>query len=190
MTCIICRDSKRVRLPTYADVEVMQPEGLPEVSDPGWREFDCPQCVPMVPYRKVRAKKLVTGYDPEYFGKFQMPIERSLAARFGEYLLREGLITFTQSGSKDFGTMADKIVVTAHLGVVTKDDTVKAGAIPEVAASAAPKLPASVRERVKRGAAKVWRPPPVKGWNDDPVTDEFDEPKDAIAGRFSGLEFS
>jgi len=52
--------------------------------DQVYREFDCPACVPMVPYRQVRALKVVSEYDAERARKFQEPItKRSLAAAFG-----------------------------------------------------------------------------------------------------------
>jgi len=148
----------------------------------------------MVPFRRVRAMKVVTAYPAEYYGKFQMPIERSLAARFGEYLLREGLIRFTSTGSSDLGPPSEKITVTAHLGVVTPKDAKKAGAVPEVAVAAAPAISQSITERQKRklrlkyDAAVEWKPPAAPWAQDEQVTDEFDEPKDAVAGRFSGLE--
>lgn len=188
MTCNVCSGNKRIRVPTYNGLDVIESgDALPR---PGlWEEFDCPKCVPMVPYRRVRATKVTTAYDAEYYGKFQMPIERSLAARFGEFLLREGLIKFTTTGSKDFGRMEDKIIVTAHLGVVSPDDVKRAGAVAEVATTAAPTLPERVRRRAKLPAGSAtWSPKPAP-WSPDPeITDEFDEPKDALGARFSGLE--
>lgn len=199
MTCNICRGNKRVRMPTYAEAVVISGDGgrddfaLSE-ADPGWEEFDCPKCTPMVPYRRVRATKVTTAYPAEEYGKFQVPIERGMAARFGEYLLREGLIRFTTKGSTDFGVPTSKITITAHLGVVSREDVAKSGAVPEVALSPAPKVADKLArqraERLKRVSARAvpWEPKP---WDDaplEPVTDEFDEPKDAIAGRFSGLE--
>lgn len=192
MTCDVCQGSKTIRVPTYRDVAATGDndfDSLPEVVDPPYKEFDCPQCVPRVPYRRVRAMRVVTAYPAEQYGKFQMPIERSMAARFGEYLLREGLITFASSGSKDFGKMGDKIVVTARLGVVSREDAIKAGAVPEVATTAPPKPRMSdgqkrkLRIRVEREVV-TWTPP----GDDELITDEFDEPKDALASRFSGLE--
>ena len=194
--CDICNGSKRVRLPTTPEMTVLESPMNEIVSLPAaWKEFDCPQCVPMVPYRRVRAMKVATSYEAEQFGKYQMPIERGLAARFGEYLMREGLIRFTTSGSKDLGPMDSKITITAHLGVVSREDQVTAGADPEVALTAAPPLPNKLQrqafERIKRVAprAKPWEPKPA-AWAepDEPITDEFDEPKDALANRFSGLE--
>jgi hypothetical protein len=187
--CDICRDAKVVLLPVHPQ-SFRIVTGVPGDTTEA-REFACPQCVPTVPYRRVRAMKVVSAYEAEYFGKYQMPIERTLAARFGEYLLREGLIRFTQRGSKDFGEMEKKIVVTAHLGVVSRDDTVRAGATPEVAATAQPKLKRSLTEREKRKLristereVIAWEPP----GEDAPITDEFDEPKSALGARFAGLE--
>lgn len=186
MTCDVCQGSKRVRLPTYSDVAVTS---APDVLDPGWKEFDCPQCVPLVPYKRVRAMRVITAYPTEEFGRYQMPIERAMAARFGEYLLREGMIRFSQTGSKDFGTPAEKITVTAHLGVVSSEDTIRSGAVPEIATTAAPKprMGDSAKRRLRIRAERdviAWTPP----GSDELVTDEFDEPKDALGARFSGLE--
>lgn len=145
----------------------------------------------MVPYRRVRAMKVTTGYPAEEFARYQVPIERSLAARFGEYLMREGLIRFTSTGSLDLGAVENKITVTAHLGVVSATDVIKAGAEAEVATTARPPLPERLRlkARARKGARK-WE---VPAFNldealDELVTDEFDEPKDALGARFSGLE--
>ncbi len=191
--CDVCQGNKRVRLATIRELTPIESgDALPDVSDIGWKEFDCPQCC-MVPYRRVRATKVSTEYPVEQFGKFQMPIERSLAARFGEYLYREGLIKFTTDGSKDFGMMRDKITVTAHLGVITREDTLKAGAVPEVAITTpppvGPKLTRQQQERLARISPRAvpWRP---KADDETRVefADPFEEPKDAIANRFSGLE--
>lgn len=200
MTCDVCQGRKFVRLPTYAELKVIEGDGgrddfaLPSTMEPDWKEFPCPQCVPMVPYRRVRAMKVTTAYPADVFGKMQMPIERGLAARFGEYLMREGLIRFTTAGSADLGRMKDQITVTAHLGVVSREDVKKSGAVEEVAMTAAPPIPRKLtrQERERVGVrvspqAVAWEPKPGP-WTDDPVTDEFDEPKDAIANRFSGLE--
>lgn len=200
--CSICGGSQRVKLPIrFAEMSVNMADEFgdgPVASVPqcSFKEFDCPQCVPMVPYRRVRAMKVATAYEAEQFGKYQTPIERGIAARFGEYLMREGLIRFTTSGSKDLGAMDSKITITAHLGVVTREDVAKTGAEPEVAVTAAPKavmakIERQRAERIKRfgSRAKPWEPPPAP-WvePDEPITDEFDEPKDALANRFQGLE--
>jgi len=196
--CDVCNDNKRIRLPTMRRLEctASQLDDTPiSATDPGWKEFDCPQCVPLVPYRRVRALSLVTKYPADDFGKYQMPIERSLAARFGEYLLREGLLRFVHSGSADMGTPSDKITVTARLGVVSREDTLKSGAVPEVALAVSPKIPQKLtrqeRDRLDRISprAVAWKPPPLPGErSEDVITDEFDEPKTALANRFSGLE--
>lgn len=196
--CDVCQGNKKIRVTTYRDVEVQDFEGdtLPSVADQGWKEFDCPQCC-MVPFRKVRAMKVSTAYPPETFAKAQAPIERGLAARFGEYLLREGLIRFTTAGSEDFGIgmREDKITITAHLGVVSRDDVRRAGASAEVALTKAPELPENIRRRIKvsKGALR-WKPavditfPDQEARDEFDPTDEFDEPKDPLAKRFSGLE--
>jgi hypothetical protein len=195
MNCDICRDTKRVTLVRHVEMNAVD-----QFSDAAIhatfnaKEFDCPQCVPKVPYKRVRAMKVSTAYDAESFGKFQMPIERMLAARFGEYLLREGLIRFTQSGSKDFGIAADKITVTAHLGVVSPKDVEKSGAVAEVALTEPipipKKLTARQVQRLKVSPGSVAWKPKAAAWSppDEPLTDEFDEPKSALGARFAGLE--
>src|SRR6478736_2097639 len=98
-------------------------------------------------------------------------------------------IKFTTEGSADFGPVRDKIAVTAHLGVVAAKDVKRAGSDPEVALTPAPPLPDRLRERIKVGPnAKRWKPPVEVSFPNDTLTDEFDEPKDALGARFSGLE--
>lgn len=191
MTCDICQDSRLVRLPKYAEVNMCDQfnDGMPTTADPGWKEFPCPQCTPQVPYKRVRAMKVAVAYDAETFGKMQVPIERGLAARFGEYLMREGLIRFTTEGSTDFGRGGrPQITITAHLGVVSRENVAKSGAVEEVAFTKRPPLPKFQRERVKVSVdAVAWTPAPWKG---EAAPDEFEdeEPKSAISNRFSGLE--
>lgn len=186
-TCDVCQGSKRIRVPSYRALSDDGDVGV------GFKEFDCPQCVPTVPYRRVRAVKIATSYEAETFGKFQMPIERALAARFGEYLLREGLIRFSTTGSRDMGQMDSRIGIVAHLGVVSREDVTLAGADAEVALISPPPVPRKLTDRERArlrvpGNAVRWEPKPAPWAKDEPTTDEFDEPKDAIAGRFSGLE--
>lgn len=191
--CDVCRGEKTIRVATWPQMEASPYDDGDKAfaSDLAWKEFPCPQCC-MVPFRQVRAMKVTTAYPAEVFSKAQMPIERGLAARFGEYLYREGLIRFSTEGSADFGPAKDKIAVTAHLGVVTPADVKRAGVAAEVALTAAPPLPGSIRRRIKVGAdARVWKPERNEvevSWPVEPLTDEFDEPKDALANRFSGLE--
>lgn len=193
MYCDVCRGNKKVRLPTVRELNAVEMFGDAADAaiadpDPGWKEFDCPQCA-MVPFRRVRATKLVTAYPAEEYGRLQVPIERSLAARFGEYLMREGLIRFSTTGSKDLGPVTDKITVIAHLGVVSRADTARAGAVEEVATTTRPPLSERIRKktRVSERAVK-WEPPPEPAALGDDITDEFDEPKDALGARFAGLE--
>jgi hypothetical protein len=190
--CDICDDRKTIRLPIrFAELTVAPVASVPDCS---YREFDCPQCVPMVPYRRVRAMKVATAYEAEQFARYQVPIERGLAARFGEYLLREGLIRFSTTGSPEMpGPVGDKVTITAHLGVVSREDVKVADAAPEVAFSSAPPLPKKLtrqeRERVRTTSPRAvrWEPKPAP-WAPDADRDEFDEPKSAIDNRFSGLE--
>jgi hypothetical protein len=191
--CDICCDSKKIILPRNVGTNIIDQFDAPEMTR-AYQTFDCPQCVPMVPYRRVRATKIMTAYKAEDYGRFQAPIERALAARFGEYLLREGLIKFTTTGSKDFGTMSDKITVTAHMGVVAPREVERAGATPEIALASAPPVPQNVmrqrNERLKKLAPRAveWKPAPASWAYEEPVTDEFDEPKSALDNRFQGLD--
>jgi hypothetical protein len=195
MTCDVCQDTKRIRCVICKPLDVAS--YIDETPESAYKEFDCPQCVPQVPYRRVRAMKIATAYDATEFGKYQMPIERGMAARFGEYLLREGLIRFTTSGSKDLGVMAEKITVTAHLGVVSRENVVKAGAVPEVATTKPPAIPLKTRNFTERERARLgigskavrWKPPAdTVDASSDFADDAFDEPKDAMGNRFSGLD--
>jgi hypothetical protein len=132
----------------------------------------------------VRATKVVAQYEPEDFAKFQVPIERELASKFGQYLLREGLIRFSTDSMKDYSRTA--ITVTAHLGVVSNKDVKTAEATPEVALTRAP-IPKQLRERVRGGKnAVMWTPPPLGDGFDD--EDSFELPKNSIGKRFSGLD--
>jgi len=188
--CDVCRGEKTVNLAVWPLMELSGEAAETEVSitNPTFKEFPCPQCC-MVPFKRVRATKVTTTYPASDFAKLQMPIERGLAARFGEYLYREGLIKFTTEGSADFGPVRDKIAVTAHLGVVAAKDVKRAGSDPEVALTPAPPLPDRLRERIKVGPnARRWKPPVEVSFPSDTLTDEFDEPKDALGARFSGLE--
>lgn len=149
--CAICRGERRIKLPTWPLMEASPaPELVPEVT---FKEFDCPQCVPSVPYRRVRATKAVAEYSPETFARMQNPIQRTLAAKFGEYLLKEGLIKFTTDSLDDF--TKPTITVTAHLGVVSADDTERTGAPGEFAYAEgdvplAAKLERERQARIKR----------------------------------------
>lgn len=191
MPCDICSGRKIVSLRVQSEVSAvdwLKDDAPPDVAPSSSKQFPCPQCC-MVPFRQVRAMKVTTAYPAEVFGKMQMPIERGLAARFGEYLHREGLITFTTSGTKDLGPVTDKITVTAHLGVVTRADTRRAGAAEEVAMAPAPPLPSRLRARLNVSErATRWVPPILADEPVEQITDEFDEPKDALGARFSGLE--
>jgi len=186
MLCSVCQGTKKITLSLYGEPEVLESgDGLPEMV--GVKIFPCPECVPMVPYKRVRAMKVVTVYPAEDYGRLQVPIERGLAARFGEYLMREGLIKFTTKGSADFGASADKVTITAHLGVVNATDVERADAEPEIARTSAPQI---AREKLGKRRGRRWSPPAlINVSNDEPVTDEFDEPRDAVAARFGGLEF-
>lgn len=190
MTCPYCLDNRKIMLPARSERLGVYPYdggGMPSESL-NYKQFDCPECTPMVPYTRVRAMKVVTSYSPEEYAKMQVPIERGLAARFGEYLMREGLIKFSATGSEDFGPAANKIRVSATLGVVSREDVKRVGAVEEEA-NASVKLDPSRYGKKPFGTKRIpWKPKPLEGMNDE-VTDEFDEPRDAIGGRFAGLDF-
>lgn len=97
----------RHRAPDY----VATPDAVPDDDmTPPYREFDCPQCVPMVAYRKVR--KLVSEVDVDTGRRLMEPVKRDLAAAFGRYLLHEGLIKFAVV------ELPDRLRVTAQMGCV------------------------------------------------------------------------
>src|ERR1700730_16297673 len=92
--CDVCQGTMKLVVFTIPEEQnyVDQETGRTLPTQSEHKEFDCPQCVPKVPYRKVRALKVMSKYPAGAFGKYHVPIERSLAARFGEYLLRGGLV--------------------------------------------------------------------------------------------------
>jgi hypothetical protein len=110
------------------------------------REFDCPQCTKAVPFRRVRAVRIISKVEAEQFGKYQNPIERGLARQFGEYLMKEGLIRF---GMND--ETASMVSVNAEINIVTPTIARLAGVKPaefEVEVDPPP-LPARIRNRVE-----------------------------------------
>lgn len=127
-SCDICRGSGKINLPIHHDWRV-EPEAC-EMSPAimvAHKTFDCPQCVPTVPYRRVRAARLVSEHDLAQGQKFQMPIQRQLASQFGTYLMREGLLQF----SVDMTTEPGRCRVRAEIGVVTPANVEKSGATTE-----------------------------------------------------------
>lgn len=194
MTCPVCVGTKRILLPLHGEITsvLASPVTEPLSSTVSAEEFPCPKCQ-MVPFKQVRAMKVCARYAVEEYGRVQVPIERSLAARFGEYLMREGLITFTQDNIDDKDFRKTTVNVTAHLGVVDKASTLKANATAEVAFTKAPKLSPSLTDRQRRAArvnvrldAVPWKLP------DEETTAEFQQDPDEIMGavesRFGGLD--
>jgi hypothetical protein len=160
--------------------------------DQGYREFDCPQCVPMVPYHKVRAVKVVSEYDVEYARRFEEPIKRSLAAIFGEYLLRKGLINFT---TDDVDRLSNgQIRIVAEMGVVTVKNAEKAGAPVEAVETDAPQLPPKLQRQVSErlGLNVIPLPVPVAAFRASKTraekVREVREDREGARDRFSGLE--
>lgn len=215
MTCDICQDSRRVRLLRHHELQCAPTPAEEMMSvDMMYRDFDCPQCVPMVPYRKVRALKLVSEYDVDYGRRFQEPIKRSLAAVFGEFLLRKGLINFTTDESDRLSS--GKIKIVAEMGTVTPANAEKAGALVEAVETDPPPLKTRLiqrqRQREKASekarqaeAAAIARGQP--SWIDrfDPVQSsepiqfraskstaekvrDVRESRESARDRFSGLE--
>ncbi len=169
--CDICQGARRVRLPTHTElgpVSAYDGSTLPATIDPFWKEFDCPQCVKVVPYSRVRALRVVTKTDYEQFGKYQNPIERGLAQQFGTYLMKEGLIKF---GASNLGNLDDifatQIQVSAEINIVTPANAKLAGAEVLVTDVDPPLLPKRLtREQSER----------LRG---SPVTSGYGEPRDA-----------
>lgn len=145
--CDVCRGNRRIRVPRWRELECAMTPAEEMVSlDQSYREFDCPQCVPMVPYRRVRAHKLISEYDVDYAQRFQQPIQRSLAAAFGEYLLRKGLISFTTDDSDRLAS--GKIKIVAEMGAVLTKDAEKAGASVDAVETDAPALSPKLRRQL------------------------------------------
>lgn len=212
--CNICEDTKRVRLPVHHDMEFVQTAADEMIADTAWKEFDCPQCVKKVPYKRVRAMKVITEIDAAEFGKFQNPIQRGLAARFGEYLMKQGLIKFGTDSVDDFSKA--KIQVSAEINVVTREDAKIAGVTPAIGAVDGPELSKKLQrqeeERQRRAerwterwgsignagsnptpdwARERWRyrgRPGVDVVIEEEPEEAEPEAEDAIANRFSGLE--
>jgi hypothetical protein len=77
----------------------------------------------------VRALKIISAVDAVDFGRFQMPMQRKLAAQFGEYLMREGLIWFTTDnldGPAAFNRQT--VEVSARCNVVSREGGEVSGA--------------------------------------------------------------
>ncbi len=197
MKCDICQDAKRVRLMRHHELECA-PTPAEEMTmlDHVYREFDCPQCVPMVPYQKVRALKVVSDYDVEQARKFQEPIKRSLAAAFGEYLLRKGLISFTTDETDRMSNGEIKII--AEMGAVTVENAERAGAPVEKVETDAPPLSRKLtRQLAERAAIEPWAPgvpmlPEPAQFRRSKSTKEkareIRESREGARARFSGLE--
>jgi hypothetical protein len=148
MKCDICQDSRRVRLIRHHELQCA-PTPAEEMTslDLMYREFDCPQCVPVVPYKRVRALKLVSEYDVDKARQFQEPIKRGLASVFGEYLLRKGLINFTTDESDRMSS--GKIKIVAEMGAVTPANAEKAGALVEAVETDPPPLKTRLIQRMR-----------------------------------------
>jgi hypothetical protein len=201
--CDICQDSKRVRLVRHQ--LQCAPTPAEEMVDVGhaYREFDCPQCVPTVPYQKVRALKLITEYDVEQARRFQEPIKRSLAAAFGQYLLRNGLINFTSDDSDR--SMSGRTKIVAEMGAVTLANAEKAAALVEAVETDPPQLSAKLQQRARANAAlreklevmEPWmgagipQPEPVRFRASKSTAEKVRDVRESREGardRFSGLE--
>lgn len=164
--------------------------------------FPCPKCR-MVPYRKVVAKKVVSRVSIKEFGAMQVPIQRELARKFGEYLMREGLIWFTTDNTdEDFN--AQMIEVVARLNVVDRNSGEVSGAerrmlSAEAEVAAPPGLLNQIARR-KQGLSlrevnifpvdepeQVFKPEPKRLTPRERVRADR-EKAEAMGNRFSGLE--
>lgn len=165
MKCEVCRDEKRIRLPLYYELDVMAADQntIPDVSKETWRDFDCPQCS-MVPFRRVSAAKAEKRCRVEEFYQIQTAIQRQLASRIGDFLLREDCVTFTSVAEPAEGMVA----VRAEIYVVGPDDAKKV----RVADLAERNFKLELQRREQ--AFRLPKPEPVS-------KSEFDK-------RFSGLD--
>jgi hypothetical protein len=203
--CDICQGTGHVRLIRHRELQCAPTPAEEMIAlDQMYRTFPCPQCVPMVPYRKVCANRVISEYDVDEARKFQEPIKRSLAAAFGVYLLRKGLISFTTDESERLSNGTIKII--AEMGAVAIENAEKAGASVDVVETDAPPLPAKLQRQLAERAS--WAPdasrPPPKPWEPgrlqpEPVTfrrsrstaekvRDVRESRESARDRFSGLE--
>lgn len=203
--CPICCGSKRVRLPMTRELsldEMIGGDSIPDTMPEAWREYDCPECVKLVPFKRVRAVKIIAKVMYDQFGKFQNPIERTLAQQFGAYLQKEGLIKFGADNLDRPDIAGDMIEVSATINIVAPANAVGA---PVLEASTEPpplpkRLTREQQERLKRGVAPGYNADPV-AWQPQvfkpptpPKTkrEALQEIRDARAGlddRFSGIDF-
>lgn len=203
MACKVCGGERKIRLPFHDRLlpNAYEADEVAQSARAEYGTYDCPQCVPMVPYRRVRAKKITAAVDAVDFGKFQVPIQRQLAQKFGEFLLREGLIWFTSDNLDDGpGSWRQTIEVTARCNVVdrTGGEVSGAEARMEVAEAevTAPRKILNEIERRKLGLpvrAEVVFTPERDFVRRKPKTKRDimaaqREDAEAMADRFSGLE--
>ena len=196
MTCDICQDRKRVRLIRHRELVVSDNGGrddfsITQIDDEGFRDFPCPQCVPMVPYQKVRAAKVISEYDVDYVRRLQEPIKRSLAAAFGEYLLRNGLISFSTEADR----LSGKIRVVAEMGAVDPEDAETAGARVDAVETDAPRLSPKLQRQLNElpswAPSVVLQPEPLQFRRSKSTAEKVREVRESREGardRFSGLE--
>jgi len=205
MACKVCGGERKIRLPFHDRLlpNAYEADEVAQIANVDYGTYDCPQCVPMVPYRRVKAKKVTAIVDAVEFGKFQMPLQRQLAAKFGEFLLREGLIWFTTDNVDDGpGSWRKNIEVTARCNMVdrTGGEVSGAEARMEVAEAelTAPRKVLNEIERRKLGLpirekAEVVFVPEYEFVRQKPKTKRDmlaaqREDAEAMADRFSGLE--
>lgn len=196
MTCDICGGSKRVRLPVHRKLNVSaqfadlaDEDKIAETS----REYDCPQCVKKVEYRRVKAVKIVQRVDAIDFGRYQNPLERGLSQQFGTYLMKEGLIKF---GVEDDPADATRVFIAAAINIVTQANAKIAGAEEYVAETdAAPRIPR------RRGSVEITPGYSIPGaWKSEPKqvfkppqsrrerVREAAAKRSGITSRFSGID--
>lgn len=206
--CPICRGQGRVTLPLYEPLTVLDYEQTASVPRAQFETFDCPKCTKVVPYKRVRATKVISMVDAVEFAKFQVPMQRQLAARFGEYLLREGLIWFTTDNLD--GNRNVMVEVSARCNVVDRLSGEMAGAESRMGVTVADvAAPENIKRQIaRRKAGQSLREVNITALEpDDFVPEKIFEPEsqvrrpsprdklrasrekvEAMGDRFSGLE--
>ncbi len=191
-TCDICEGTKRIRLPRRIDLDMvdqfLDDPTAGKVMETPYREFDCPQCTKLVPFRRVRAVRVVAKTDFANFGKYQNPIERGLAQQFGAYLHREGLIKFSASNLADDKGLTDNIDVAAEINVVVPADARDAEVL--VVATDPPPLPRKLSRQEEERQRRIRGVEITTGYSAEPVpwSPQVFKPEPAPKSRRERLE--
>lgn len=204
MTCEVCQGRGSVNLPLHREMAVV--DKFDDFSTPlsegeDYRNYPCPECgksEKTVPYRRVRCVRVMHEADIAQLG-FAIPIQRSLAARFGEYLMKKGYVTFTTDRTTD-DKLLERVRFIAEMGAVLPEDAVIAGA-PLDESEAEMKISAKLRDQMAGlGVRYRWRPE-VDINLDQEKTETFRPvrakvtarsqrlARESQADRFSGIDF-